>query len=56
MKLTATDTIHITQLGAEPILAGQAFDIDADTARDLIDRGLATAVVEKAKPAPVKKR
>lgn len=56
MKLKAKDTIHVSSVRADPIRAGETFEVNDSEGRQLVDRGLATKVVEpKAKKAPAAK-
>lgn len=56
MKLKATDTLHISSLGPDPIRPGEEFELHDPDAKKLIDRGLAkkvaTPAAEKAKAKP----
>lgn len=52
-KLIAKDTMNISAVQSGNILAGDAFEIDDISAKDLIKRGLAREKVAAAsKPAP----
>jgi len=57
MKIKAKDTIHISAVQADNLMPGAEFEVDDATAKDLIDRGLATEVKKSvdAKPAKQKK-
>lgn len=61
MKLRATDTLHISSVGPEPIVRGQEFKVEKEAGKSLVARGLATEVEEdpepeeKAEPAPANK-
>lgn len=41
MKLKATDTIHVSSVKSDNILAGEKFDVSEVEAKSLIERGLA---------------
>lgn len=49
MKLKANDTIHISAVQSDNLVAGQEFEVDDATAKKLIERGLATEA-KGAKP------
>ena len=50
MILKALDTLHISSVSSNNILAGQSFELDDHFGRQLIERGLA---VEVGEPEPV---
>ena len=54
MKLIATDTLHISELGPNSLLPGQVFEVSDQTGAELIKRGLAHEPKPAAK-APAKK-
>lgn len=51
MILKALDTLHISSVSSNNILAGQTFELDDHFGRQLIERGLALEVVSD-EPAP----
>ena len=51
MILKALDTLHISSVSSNNILAGQSFELDDHFGRQLIERGLAIEVGD-AEPAP----
>lgn len=51
MILKALDTLHISSVSSNNILAGQSFELDDHFGRQLIERGLAVEVGEN-EPAP----
>ena len=55
MFLKALDTIHVSSVSSDNITTGQTFEVDDQTGRSLIERGLAievdAAVAAKAGPA-----
>ena len=51
MILKALDTLHISSVSSNNILAGQSFELDDHLGRQLIERGLAVEVGEN-EPAP----
>lgn len=50
MRLKANDTMHISNVSAEPIQPGQRFTIEEGQGRQLVKRGLASEVAEAPKP------
>lgn len=58
MKLTATDTLHVSSVGPENIAPGAEFEVSDDIGRQLVDRGLAKgakAPANKMQAAPQNK-
>lgn len=58
MFLKARDTIHVSSVSSDNIIAGQTFEIDALAGASLIKRGLATevgAAAVKSEPAALSK-
>ncbi len=57
MILQALDTIHVSSVSSENITTNQTFEVDDQTGRSLIERGLAievdAAVAAKAEAQPV---
>lgn len=53
MKLTAIDTLHISSVKAENLMAGEEFEIDDAAGESLLKRGL--ALKAKAELAPKNK-
>lgn len=51
MILKALDTLHISSVSSNNILAGQSFELDDHFGRQLIERGLAVEVAG-SEPAP----
>lgn len=51
MILKALDTLHISSVSSNNLLAGQTFELDDHFGKLLIERGLAAEVAENA-PAP----
>lgn len=51
MILKALDTLHVSSVSSNNILAGQSFELDDHFGRQLIERGLALEVASE-KPAP----
>lgn len=51
MILKALDTLHISSVSSNNILAGQSFELDDHFGRQLIERGLAVEV-SVSEPAP----
>ena len=51
MILKALDTLHISSVSSNNILAGQSFELDDHFGRQLIERGLAVEVGDN-EPAP----
>ncbi len=51
MILKALDTLHISSVSSNNLLAGQSFELDDHFGRQLIERGLAVEVGEN-EPAP----
>ena len=55
MILQALDTIHVSSVSSDNITTGQTFEVDDQTGRSLIERGLAievdAAVAAKTEPA-----
>jgi hypothetical protein len=51
MILKALDTLHISSVSSNNLLAGQTFELDDHFGRQLIERGLAVKV-GNAEPAP----
>jgi hypothetical protein len=49
MKLKATDTIHVSSVQADNILAGEQFEVSDAEGKSLVDRGLAVEVKAAAK-------
>jgi hypothetical protein len=57
IKLKATDTLHITSVRAEPLLAGDTFEVAAEDGKSLVERGLAAEFNARTSPtASVKSR
>ncbi len=53
MKLYANDTVQITSVKAEPLLEGEAFEVDDEAEAELfIKRGLASKEKPGAKAEP----
>lgn len=52
MILKALDTLHISSVRSNNLLAGQTFELDDHFGRQLIERGLALEV-GNAEPAPM---
>ena len=56
MILKALDTLHISSVSSNNILAGQNFELDDHFGRQLIDRGLAVEVAaSESEPAVTRK-
>lgn len=61
VKMTAVDTLHISSVSSDHLLAGQEFEVAEDIAANLESRGLATRsvdlgqvfITEPVAPAPV---
>lgn len=53
VKMRATDTLHVSSVGPDSMAPGTEFEVSADVARQLAERGLATKV--KAAKAPANK-
>lgn len=51
MILKALDTLHVSSVSSNNILAGQSFELDDHFGRQLIERGLALEVASE-EPAP----
>lgn len=51
MKLKAVDTLHVSSVKADNIKPGEEFEVSDDLGRQMVERGLATAVSAE-KPAP----
>ena len=51
MKLTANDTLHLSELGPHSLQPGQEFEVSDLTGEQLVKRGLATEVKEAKAPA-----
>lgn len=51
MILKALDTLHVSSVSSNNILAGQSFELDDHFGRQLIERGLALEVASD-EPAP----
>ena len=51
MKVRAKDTVHVSNVRAEPFAAGDTFELNEGEARQLIKRGLVTEVKAAAAPA-----
>lgn len=50
VKMIATDTLHISSVSADHLIAGQPFEVSGQIADDLEARGLASRVPEPAAP------
>lgn len=56
MILKALDTLHISSVSSNNILAGQNFELDDHFGRQLIERGLAVEVAgSESEPAVTRK-
>lgn len=55
MTYKAFDTLHLSELGPMPLVAGQQFEVSELVGKELVERGLAEKVDANA-PPPVKKR
>lgn len=55
MKLTATDTLHISEVKADALRPGEAFEVSDDVGASLIKRGLASEAPAEAKAAAAPK-
>lgn len=55
MKLKAIDTLHVSSVRPENLLAGEEFEVSEAVGQSLVDRGLAAEVKAKAAPAPQNK-
>lgn len=51
-KLKASDTLHISSVKSDPIRPGETFELEANDARSLVRRGLATEVRAARPPRP----
>ena len=55
MIVKALDTVHVSSVSSDNITTGQTFEVDDQTGRSLIERGLAievdAAVAAKTEPA-----
>jgi hypothetical protein len=51
MILKALDTLHVSSVSSNNLLAGQSFELDDHFGRQLIERGLALEVASD-EPAP----
>ena len=56
MILKALDTLHISSVSSNNILAGQSFELDDHFGRQLIERGLAVEVGENEPASAVTRK
>ncbi len=54
ITMKAADTLHISSLGPDSIVAGETFDVSETDAKSLESRGLAVRTGETADAAPEK--
>ncbi len=52
MKVKLTDTVHFSEMGRDAKVKDDVVDLPDAQARDLVDRGLATALSPRSKAAP----
>lgn len=53
VKMVANDTVHISSVSSDHLVAGQQFEVSGAIADDLEGRGLASRVVDNPAPAPI---